>query len=84
MTRHPDDEITDEFRALMKKVAGGLDQIFNGGKDYKDVCFVLLSCHFDTTDRVNYISNGRRSDIIVMLKELLARFEGQPEQSGTA
>ena len=34
--------------------------------------------------RCNYISNASREDVIVLLKEQLARFEGQAEVSGTA
>ena len=70
----------------MNSLARTLDITFNGtarGKD-REVCFMLLSCKFNEQGRVNYISNGARKDCITMLKELLARFEGQPEQSGTA
>jgi hypothetical protein len=42
-----------------------------------DYGFVLLGFGFNTQKgRMNYISNARREDIIVALKELLARFEG--------
>jgi hypothetical protein len=35
--------------------------------------------------RVNYISNGaNRRDIISLMKEMIARFEGQPEVTGHA
>ena len=35
--------------------------------------------------RCNYISNGAdRKDIVVMLKEQIKRFEGQPEMKGEA
>jgi hypothetical protein len=35
-------------------------------------------------DRVNYVSNGDRADMVVALKEVVARFEGQPRQAGRA
>lgn len=39
--------------------------------------FVLLVFGFGTRKgRMNYISNARREDMIVALKELVARFEG--------
>lgn len=66
-----------------------LDEHFNAGKDSKDpkrIGFVLLVMPFDAPEgaRVNYVSNTNRADTVVMLKELIARFEGQPEQKGTA
>ena len=38
----------------------------------------------DTTgERCNFISNGAdRKDIVVLFKEMIARFEGQPETKG--
>jgi hypothetical protein len=38
----------------------------------------------DFDGRANYISNAKREDIVVLLKEQLARFQGQPEMKGTA
>lgn len=32
--------------------------------------------------RCNYISNARREDVVILLKEQLARFEGMPEAQG--
>ena len=48
--------------------------------------FVLLTAEFGVIrdGRVNYISNGEREDMVAMLRELLARFEGQPHQEGRA
>ena len=49
------------------------------------VGFVLLAFPFDGHEgRCNYISNAKREDVVVLLKEQLARFEGQPETSGHA
>lgn len=84
---HPDDVISEKYRQAMNDLAADLDMHFNGGLKGKDstVCFTLLVTAFDGADeRVNYISNGRRADIILMLKHLLARFEGQPELKGRA
>lgn len=83
-----DAPIEDAYREQMNAVARGLDTIFNGeakGKDRK-VGFVLLVFPYESHDgRCNYISNGAdRRDIIVMLKEQIARFEGQPEMKGRA
>jgi hypothetical protein len=72
----------------MQHVARQLDFRFNGpatGKDRK-VGFVLLVFPYNGADgRCNYISNGAdRRDIVVLLKEQIKRFEGQPEMEGTA
>jgi hypothetical protein len=39
----------------------------------------------DVTGRCNYMSNGAdRKDIVVLMREMIARFSGQPEISGKA
>lgn len=79
-----DNKISDRHYREMNAIASALDETLNES-GAKKVCFVLLVTEFNQmAGRVNYISNGRREDIVVMLKEVLARFEGQPEQSGTA
>lgn len=90
MTTHTlgDKPIQPEFRAQMNAIAQALDDTFNGnarGADRK-VGFVLLVFPFNAQDgRCNYISNGAdRKDIVVMMKEQIKRFEGQPETSGRA
>jgi len=79
--------IEEDQRAMMNALASGIDTIFNGDRKGPDkkIAFVLLSARFgDIKDgRVNYISNGERDDMIAMLKELLARFEGAPETPST-
>jgi hypothetical protein len=89
-TKHTlgDAPIEDRYHALMNAVAATIDEAFNGkakGKDRK-VGFVLLVFPFGNEDgRCNYISNGAdRRDIVVMMKEQIKRFEGQPEMKGTA
>ena len=83
-----DAPIEPKYIETMNALAGGLDEIFNGelkGDDRK-VGFVMLVFEFgDNEGRCNFISNGAdRNDIVVMFKEMIARFEGQPEASGTA
>lgn len=87
---HPDEEISFEYREQMQALASGIDEYFNGdlkGPDRK-VGFVLLVFPFGERGeegRCNYISNGGdRADIVSLLKEMIARFEGQPELSGKA
>lgn len=83
--------IEEEQRALMNIIATMLDELFNPmplpglPPKPKQVAFVLLTAKFGevSSGRVNYISNGSRPEIVSMMKELIARFEGrysEPEQ----
>lgn len=82
-----DAPIQEELYEMMNALARGLDKILNGEAkgDAKKNGFVLLVFPFEGHEgRCNYISNAQRDDIIVLLKEQIKRFEGQPEVSGTA
>ena len=68
---------------------GRLDDILNDGKkgSARKHGFVLLVFPFGASDggRTNFISNGaNRKDIVTLFKEMIARFEGQPEVEGQA
>ncbi len=83
MTEHTlgDAPIEEKHRERMIAMARVLDTILNGpakGPD-RDMGFVLLVFPFEGRDgRANYISNGAdRRDIVTMMKEQIARFEGQ-------
>lgn len=83
-----DSEIEQKYRDQMNALARGIDEIFNGdtkGKE-RQTGFVLLVFPFEGFDgRANYISNGAsREDIVALFKEMIARFEGQPELKGNA
>lgn len=84
-----DGPIQQEYHARMNAVAQGLDKVFNGeakGADRK-TGFVLLVFPFGSTEtgRCNFISNGAdRRGVVTLMKEMIARFEGQPEMSGRA
>ncbi|CCJ07054.1 hypothetical protein [Methylocystis sp. SC2] len=83
-----DAPIEDSYREKMQAIARTLDEFLNGeakGSDRK-TGFVLLVFPFGAQDgRCNYISNGAdRRDIVTMMKEQIARFEGQPEMKGRA
>jgi hypothetical protein len=84
-----DAPISADQHKNMNALAAGIDRIFNGdakGADRK-IGFVLLQFEFDAADgkRCNFISNGAdRKDIVALFKEMIARFEGQPEISGRA
>ncbi len=83
-----DAPIENSYREKMQAIAQTLDEFLNGeakGSDRK-TGFVLLVFPFGAQDgRCNYISNGAdRRDIVTMMKEQIARFEGQPEMKGRA
>jgi len=82
-----DAPILTDNRKQMKQVARLLDNIFNGESEALPLKngFILMVFPFsEHGGRCNYISNAQRDDVVVMLKEQLARFEGQPEQVGRA
>lgn len=58
---------------LLQGTMAGLEHLFPG------CAVVLLVAPFGAAPdaRVNYVSNGKREDIVVMLKEVVARFEGR-------
>ena len=84
-----DQPIEAQYRRMMNTVASVLDEGFNGtakGNDRK-VGFVLMVFPFGehASGRCNYISNGAdRQDVVSLMKEMIARFEGQPETRGHA
>ncbi len=57
----------------MQKIAAALDKIL-GGKG-----FALLVFDFDKIGKshINYVSNAEREDMIVVIKELSAQWEGR-------
>lgn len=83
-----DAPIQEDYHAQMNALASAIDEVFNGcskGND-RQVGFVLLAFPFGETEgRCSFICNGAyRKDLICLFKEMIARFEGQPELSGKA
>jgi len=84
-----DAPIQQEYRTLMNEMAREIDRWFNGdarGAD-RGTGFVLLVFPFGDADgsRCNFISNGAdRRDVVTLMREMIARFEGQPETTGRA
>ena len=83
-----DAPIEERYRREMAAVAQALDDTFNPGlhgKDRKTGFVVMVFPFGDTSGRCNYISNGaNRQDVVTLMKEMVARFEGQPELKGNA
>jgi len=86
-----DEPIEPRFNEAMNVAAVTLDSFFNGQDGGKvtlprKVGFVLLVFPFEGhKGRCNFISNGaNRRDVVTLMKEMIARFEGQPEIKGRA
>lgn len=79
MTHAP---IQEETRAVMNALAQAIDEALNGSTvlHAKKWGFALLVYPLGEgphRDRMNYIGNGRREDVLVAIKELAARWEGR-------
>jgi hypothetical protein len=82
-----DGPIEPEYETTMKEVARLIDVMFNGGDmgEDKKVGFILQVFPLNNHEgRCNYMSNAKREDVVIMLKEQLRRFEGQAEVTGHA
>jgi hypothetical protein len=84
-----DASIVAKYKQKMNDVAALLDRRFNGHRKGNDrpTGFVLLVFPFGEVQpgeaRINFISNGAdRRDIVALFKELIARFEMQPNMEG--
>ena len=81
-----DAPIEAAYHEKMIAIVQALDEMFNGDKRPKKVGFILMVFPFESTEgRCNYMSNGAdRKDVVTLMREMIARFEGQPEVSGNA
>jgi hypothetical protein len=80
-----DKPIQPEVRETMNKIARVVDSALNINTKEKTWGFCLMVFPFEGFDgRANYISNAKRADVIVLLKEQLRRFEGQADVRGKA
>jgi hypothetical protein len=71
--------IEAEYREMMNALARALDDVLNPS-GIKTVGFALLIFELgEATDksRVNYICNADRADMLVAMKEFIARAEGR-------
>ncbi len=81
--------VEPKYIETMNNLAEAIDELFNGKNSSlnKEVGFALLVWKFGGEEgrRCNYIANTKdRAGIIAMMKEVIARWEGQPEISGSA
>jgi hypothetical protein len=73
-----DKPIEAELREMMNRLARAIDGYLNPQPAPKKIGFVMLMFKFGSDGRCNYISNADRGDVVKMLKEQLAHFEGSP------
>lgn len=82
-----DEPIEKRFEKLLNALARGIDEAINGDLEKPDRHngFVLMVFPLEGHEgRCNYISNGKREDIVTLFKAQIKRFEGQPDVSGHA
>lgn len=81
-----DAPIQADLKEVMNGLAAGIDKVINGDvpRGERKNGFILMVFPFGQTDkpRCNYISSAERQDVIILLKEQLARFEGFAEAEG--
>lgn len=82
--QYGDGPVDTEYMEKMRRIMQFLDEFVNGKKTpdrKKEIAVVVMMFPFgDKPDgRVNYMSNGvDRRDMVVLMKEQIARFEGMP------
>lgn len=83
-----DAPIEKDYLEKMNHLARALDEFFNGkakGAERKTGFCLMVYDFGEGPGRCNYISNGAdRKDVVTLMKEMIARFEGQPEIKGEA
>jgi hypothetical protein len=83
-----DAPVEAQYHDQMTAIVRVLDEMLNMGKRgaARETGFVLMVFPFGSHDgRCNYMSNGAdRKDVTTLMREMIARFEGQPELKGTA
>lgn len=83
-----DAPVEAEYHHKMTAICRFIDEHFNGPAHGQrpQVGFVLMVFPYgDKTGRCNYMSNGaNRRDVVTLMREMIARFSGQPEMKGEA
>ena len=82
-----DAPIEEKYHAQMTAIMRTLDEFVNGDERPRKTGIVIMMFDYGDVEggRTNYMSNGAdRRDIVTLMKEMIARFEGQPEMRGSA
>ena len=89
----PEDRLGDapvqaDYQKMMTAIMQGIDELLNPDKETKGRATGILIMMFpygDHSGRCNYMSNGAdRRGVVILMKEMIARFEGQPDVTGRA
>lgn len=84
MERLGDAPIQSEYQEQMKDLARIIDKFLNRDGQKKNGFIIMMFPFNNHEGRTNYISNANRKDVVIMLKEQIKRFEGQPDITGHA
>ena len=80
-----DGPIEHRYEFAMRAIAQAVSDFLKGAFAPKETGFILLVFPLnDHRGRCNYMSNAQREDVVTLLKEQLAYFEGQPDVEGKA
>jgi hypothetical protein len=86
-SRLGDAPVEERYAAQMTAVMSAVDDFLNEGKRPRETGIVILMFPYGDAQggRCNFMSNGAdRRDVVTLMKEMIARFEGQPEMKGSA
>lgn len=74
-----DAPIQAQYREMLNGLASGIDDVLNGETRPKKIGFALFMFEFGHVEanRVNYISNADRTEMLTAVREWLARAEGR-------
>jgi hypothetical protein len=77
--------IEERFHLQMNAMARAIDETLNEDLGDRKIGFCLMMFNIgDGPGRCNYIANVNRDDVVVLLKEQLAYFEGRMTDEGHA
>ncbi len=76
-----DTEMETAVRSSANRLAGAIDAALPDGYLF---ALIISLPSADGSGRANYISNIDRADMVCLLREMVARLEGQPEIEGRA
>jgi hypothetical protein len=82
-----DAPVEERYHDQMNAIMLAVDDFLNGKERPRKTGIVIMMFPYgeDPAGRCNYMSNGaNRKDIVSLMKEMTARFEGQPEVKGRA
>jgi hypothetical protein len=79
MTTDREQPIQDQFRAGMNAIASAISKIFPKA----GFALLIFKTGDDDDRRANYISNVNRADMLVAMKEFIARNEGRLHETDT-